>query len=305
MTRTSAMMGSPYYMSPEQMRSSKEVDARSDIWALGVILFELVTGQTPFLGETVTDLAIKIATVPAPLVRSVRADVPQELERVISKCLAKDRAQRFQNVSELAVALKDFGSRRAAASVERILGTHEHAGGLARGSSPAHVVAPAATHPGTQASFGKTGPRGTCGREGDRRGRRGHGDAPRRSGEGSCLVRRGAPSAVPPATALATAAPVPAASADPSVALSPPTRRSIPPRPRARRRPTRSPAPPAARRPCRLPPSHLLAPPRRDPARAPAAPPSAKPAAPPAKSSCNPPYVIDAAGHRQYKPECL
>jgi serine/threonine protein kinase len=62
MTRTTALMGSPLYMSPEQMRSSKDVDARTDIWALGVILFELMTGRPAFIADSVTELAIKVAT---------------------------------------------------------------------------------------------------------------------------------------------------------------------------------------------------------------------------------------------------
>ncbi|MGA3122604.1 MAG: serine/threonine-protein kinase [Polyangiaceae bacterium] len=61
-TKTSALMGSPLYMSPEQMRSSKDVNAQTDVWALGVILFELLTGRAPFLGETVTEVAIHVAS---------------------------------------------------------------------------------------------------------------------------------------------------------------------------------------------------------------------------------------------------
>src|SRR5262249_19598412 len=66
LTGTQAVMGSPAYMSPEQMRSSKDVDARTDIWALGVIIYQLVTGHVPFRGETFTELCLKIAMDPLP-----------------------------------------------------------------------------------------------------------------------------------------------------------------------------------------------------------------------------------------------
>jgi serine/threonine-protein kinase len=62
MTHTAAVMGSPYYMSPEQMQSAKEVDARTDLWAVGVIIYELLTGTTPFAGESYAEIAIKVAT---------------------------------------------------------------------------------------------------------------------------------------------------------------------------------------------------------------------------------------------------
>jgi serine/threonine-protein kinase len=128
MTGTSALVGSPFYMSPEQMQLSKSVDARTDIWALGIILFELVTGRPPFESEAVTDLAIKVATEPTPPARAFRPEVPPGLEQVIGTCLAKDRNQRFPSISELAIALKDFGSKQAKVSVERVLGTLRQAG---------------------------------------------------------------------------------------------------------------------------------------------------------------------------------
>ena len=128
MTRTTALMGSPLYMSPEQMRSSKDVDAQTDIWALGVILFELITGQPPFQADSVTELAIKVDSEPAPAIRSFRPDVPSGLEAIIFRCLEKDRRRRYRNVAELALALLPFAPRRAKASVERISGIIQAAG---------------------------------------------------------------------------------------------------------------------------------------------------------------------------------
>ncbi len=128
MTRTTALMGSPLYMSPEQMRSSRDVDAQTDIWALGVILFELMTGRPPFLAETVMELALKVGHDPAPSLRSFRPDMAAVLEGVVFKCLEKDRRQRYRNVAELALALLPFAPKRAKASVERISGIIQAAG---------------------------------------------------------------------------------------------------------------------------------------------------------------------------------
>jgi serine/threonine-protein kinase len=119
-TQTSAVMGSPMYMSPEQMRSARDVTHLADIWGLGVILYELITGRAPFSGQTVPEVAIKIATAaPSPL-RALRPDAPPALEAVILRCLEKSPAARFRNVGELAVALADFGPPRARASAERV-----------------------------------------------------------------------------------------------------------------------------------------------------------------------------------------
>ena len=123
MTTTSALMGSPLYMSPEQMTTSKQVDARTDVWSLGVVLFELLTGRVPFDGESVTELAVKIATAPAPRLREYRPELPVGLEPVVMRCLEKDRERRFQDVGGLAAALANFGPQRARGSVERIART--------------------------------------------------------------------------------------------------------------------------------------------------------------------------------------
>jgi serine/threonine protein kinase len=133
MTRTSALMGSPYYMSPEQMQSSKDVDATTDIWALGVILYELLSKRVPFPGESVAEVAIKTATQAPPPLRPARPDLPPGLEAVIMKCLEKDRTLRYRNVGELAIALLPYGPARARLSVERISGIL-HAGGVSSGT---------------------------------------------------------------------------------------------------------------------------------------------------------------------------
>jgi eukaryotic-like serine/threonine-protein kinase len=122
LTKTNTLVGSPLYMSPEQMQLSRSVDARTDIWALGVVLFELIAGRPPFQSDALPDLVIKIANEPPPPLRALRPDVPAELEKIIGQCLEKDAARRYANVADLAVALLPFAPERAKASVARISG---------------------------------------------------------------------------------------------------------------------------------------------------------------------------------------
>jgi serine/threonine-protein kinase len=158
MTKTSATMGSPLYMSPEQMQSSRDVDARSDIWSLGVILHELITDTVPFAAATMPELVLKIMSgEPTPL-RSNLPGAPAELEALILKCLETDRGKRFHTVGEFASALLPFAPKRSKASVERISGVMI-AAGLTRNALPMPPSsAPAELVPGggTMVSWART-----------------------------------------------------------------------------------------------------------------------------------------------------
>ena len=116
---TMTSVGSPMYMSPEQVRASKDLDVRSDIWGLGCVLYELLTGNPAFDALSVTELVSKILERdPAP-VRSLRADVAPELESIVFRCLHKYRDLRFANVAELAVELFPFASERGRVWAQR------------------------------------------------------------------------------------------------------------------------------------------------------------------------------------------
>ncbi|MEO7033048.1 MAG: protein kinase [Polyangiaceae bacterium] len=154
MTKTSTVMGSPLYMSPEQMSSTRNVDMRTDIWALGVILYELLTGHVPFDAETMPQLCGMILQDPPRPIRDLRPDVPEALSDVILRCLEKPRDRRFANVGELAAALAPLGSAAARRSAERISRVLNAAGIPSAGD----VVAVASTVPGksTNTNWGAT-----------------------------------------------------------------------------------------------------------------------------------------------------
>jgi eukaryotic-like serine/threonine-protein kinase len=121
LTQTSAMMGSPYYMAPEQMMSSKDVDARADIWALGIILYELLAGAPPFVAESMPEIVFMVTQRDPPPLATKRPDLPVALADIVARCLIRDPTQRYANVARLASALAPFGPPRSEISVERIV----------------------------------------------------------------------------------------------------------------------------------------------------------------------------------------
>jgi serine/threonine protein kinase len=113
-------LGSPRYMPPEQIRSSRDVDARGDLWSLGATLFELLSGQPAFHAPTLPELCVRILEEPAPDLESLVPSAPPGLGAVLRRCLAKQPASRFATVAELAAALQPFAPAEGQLSVERV-----------------------------------------------------------------------------------------------------------------------------------------------------------------------------------------
>ncbi|WP_269749876.1 serine/threonine-protein kinase [Polyangium fumosum] len=143
LTHESQMLGSPLYMSPEQMNTPKSVDARSDVWALGIILYQLVCGKTPFHAETIQAVCgLVLAGQPTPL-GQYRPDAPPGFEAVILRCLARNREERFRDVAELAAALAPYAPAHARVYVERVGRVVASRG--SRGGLSGEILLPAAT----------------------------------------------------------------------------------------------------------------------------------------------------------------
>lgn len=143
-TRTGEIMGSPSYMSPEQMTSSKNVDARADIWAMGVILYQALTAALPFDGDTLPALCMSVMTNQPPPIEAHRPDVPPGLRAAIMRCMEKNPDARYRDVADLAAAIAPFGSDSAPASAVRIARVLRRSGASAAVSNnamPATIIA--------------------------------------------------------------------------------------------------------------------------------------------------------------------
>ncbi|MCA9600153.1 MAG: protein kinase [Myxococcales bacterium] len=167
LTSTAALIGSPLYMSPEQMHSAKGVDARTDIWSLGVILFQLLAGRPPYVGESLPMLCSALLHDAPPPLSDFRNDVPPALEQAILGALQKDRTKRYSSVSELLTAIGPFGPPSMRVHLERASRMLSSADLRLSTDEPLTIVsgpktgegAPVTAHSGssTQASWGKTG----------------------------------------------------------------------------------------------------------------------------------------------------
>jgi serine/threonine protein kinase len=120
LTATGFVAGSPYYMSPEQIRSLKDVDWRTDIWALGAILYEMLTGRRAFEAPTLTAVCATIIADAPRSMRDIRTEIPEALEAAVLACLEKDPARRIHGVAELAQAIAPFAPQRSWGSIEQI-----------------------------------------------------------------------------------------------------------------------------------------------------------------------------------------
>jgi serine/threonine protein kinase len=138
LTGTQTVLGTPTYMAPEQMKSGRSADPRSDIWSMGVVMYQLLTGYPPFAGETYADLVLKVGLeLPAP----ITVPLPTGLPEAVLRCLEKDAAARYANVGELARAIAPFATdsisaMQTAARVMRILAQ--------RGAPPPMTMGPGA-----------------------------------------------------------------------------------------------------------------------------------------------------------------
>lgn len=155
MVKTQSLLGSPLYMSPEQLRGDPDAGVASDIWSVGTVLYELLTGQCPFNGSTIPEVCASVLERNPPRIASF-AVVPPALEAIVEKCMSKDAAARYGSVAELAIALAPFGPKRARMCVERAVAVSK-----ASGIVPAHVRTPDSVAPppmSTPPSVGSFGP---------------------------------------------------------------------------------------------------------------------------------------------------
>lgn len=160
LTQTHTAMGSPLYMSPEQMRSAKTVDVRTDVWSLGIVLYEMLTGTLPFMADTMPQLCALILETEPPSLRLSVPDLPEGLDEAVRKALARKVDDRYQDIGEFASAIAPFGGQEALTSARRVTRILQAAGqGSDAGNGPLSVI-PHAAHSGsavsTSTSFGTT-----------------------------------------------------------------------------------------------------------------------------------------------------
>jgi tRNA A-37 threonylcarbamoyl transferase component Bud32 len=329
MTQTRAILGSPEYMSPEQLRTPRGVDARTDIWSLGVILYELLTGKMPFTGESIGELFMQIMEATPPPVRSLRPDIPAAFEAAISRCMSRDPNARYQTVKELASVLRVFASDQMRA----LMAARESSPGLVSGAQLVAATMPMVATGNTAAPWANTGTASTDGPTGIPDGKRArvvgiigasivglivgfvgifavmkHSLKPDADGTSAAGLVLGASATAPGPAPIAA---LPASDIAHDAGSTPKTapaaaaaQAQTPARPALASAPKGASAP----SPATTPPATTIVVPVV-PLAAPAPPPTPAPpavAAPaPAKNNCNPNYYFDKDGHKHFKPECF
>jgi eukaryotic-like serine/threonine-protein kinase len=134
-TMTGMVIGSPQYMSPEHARGKRQLDHRSDLWSIGVILYRCVTGALPFRGEQIVDIVVRVYTESFPLPSSLIPDLPKELDRFFERALAREPEQRFQSVREMALEFCGIVAKASNIDLATLSAGHTMTS-LARLSSP-------------------------------------------------------------------------------------------------------------------------------------------------------------------------
>ncbi len=122
MTRTGQIIGTPSYMSPEQLQGLKEIDARTDVYALGVMLYQSLAGRLPIKGESIPDIFLKVMTTEATPVESFRDDIPPELAAIVRRALSRDAAARYEHAGAMADALAPLAARWVIGSAPTVAG---------------------------------------------------------------------------------------------------------------------------------------------------------------------------------------
>lgn len=161
LTTTGTFMGSPRYMSPEQMRQAKAADTRSDIWSLGVIMYELATGKTPFQADSITELVSEVLTSQPDRPSELRPTISKPFEAIVMRCLEKQPDARYQSVRELMAALRPLitadlvGERVSATPMPALVPTSNQVATDDKTVALADAVGTAATIPAQETGVSK------------------------------------------------------------------------------------------------------------------------------------------------------